>query len=170
MTVFHQYRVHGSSVFPRAELLIIKPAAFFAMMNNMRTPLQFEKQIVIHHEVVDNTKTVDGRPARILLDHNRDGFAPSMKSNSRLYGNVHESNLHMQLWIRALLVVSETTKGLGGRDAFLSFRDSLNKVLGCDITGDIAFVATFRQNHKGSEKIVEQMIIGCPFGRNLILE
>ena len=142
----------------------------FAVSDQAQAPLKFQEQVVVRFIKMDGLKTMDCCLVSILPDHNRDGFAPSMKSNSRLYGNVHESNLHMQLWIRALLVVSETTKGLGGRDAFLSFRDSLNKVLGCDITGDIAFVATFRQNHKGSEKIVEQMIIGCPFGRNLILE
>ena len=73
------------------ELLIIETIVLFAISDQARAPLKLQKQVVVQIKKMDDLNTMDR--IRWIAHTNNDRFAPTIKCNTVLDGNVHTLHL-----------------------------------------------------------------------------
>jgi hypothetical protein len=79
--------------------------------------LKFQEQVVVSFVKMDDANTMDLGYTNILFDHNRDRFAPSIKCNTVLDGDVHHLDLtaaKLGILYYGLVVTQMATGGRGG--------------------------------------------------------
>jgi hypothetical protein len=87
--------------------------------------LKFQEQVVVSFIKMDDANSMDLGYTNILFNHNCDRFAPSIKCNTVLDGDVHHLDLNAEkigILYYGLVVTQMTTGRRGGSTNQIGFR------------------------------------------------